>query len=140
MKRLFLRKRTKKAVSLGDLEKVVMDVLWAEAPLSGREVHARVCRHHKVALTTVLTILERLQKKGMVKKEGGKKVYIFRPLISQAQWRNSLVCEYLRQALNLSPEAVMAHFAEILSELPEAEFTRLVEAIKERKRHEEMKR
>lgn len=111
-----------------------MEVLWTEAPLSGREVHERVYRRHKVALTTVLTILERLQKKGLIKKENGKKVYIFRPLISQAQWKNSLVSEYLRQALNLSPEAVMASFAEILSELPEAEFNRLIEAIKERKR------
>jgi len=117
-----------------------MEVLWEEAPLSGREVHARVYRRHKVALTTVLTILERLQKKGMIKKEGGKKVYIFRPLISEAQWRNSLVCEYLKQAINLSPEAVMANFAEILSELPEAEFNCLVEEIKEKKRREEMNR
>ena len=50
---------------LGDLERKVMDVLWdsAEAPLTGREVADQLPDR---AYTTVLTILDRLRRKGMV--------------------------------------------------------------------------
>ena len=50
---------------LGELERKVMDVLWdfAEPALTGREVADQLPDR---AYTTVLTILDRLRRKGMV--------------------------------------------------------------------------
>ena len=50
---------------LGELERKVMDVLWgsAKTPLAGREVADQLPDR---AYTTVLTILDRLRRKGLV--------------------------------------------------------------------------
>ena len=54
---------------LGDLEQHVMAVLWRTgAPLSVRDVHARLHYCREVAYTTVLTVLDRLAKKGAVER------------------------------------------------------------------------
>jgi predicted transcriptional regulator len=52
---------------LGDLEQHVMAVLWrARRPLSVREVHELLHYSRSVAYTTVMTVLDRLAKKGTV--------------------------------------------------------------------------
>lgn len=59
------------AARLGDLERKVMDVLWAQpgAELTGREVYSELPGY---AYTTVATVLDRLARKGEVRrrKEG----------------------------------------------------------------------
>lgn len=52
---------------LGDLEQHVMAVLWrAQRPLSVRETHELLQYSRDVAYTTVMTVLDRLAKKGVV--------------------------------------------------------------------------
>ena len=53
---------------LGDLERKVMDALWdsENSPLTGREVADEVPDR---AYTTVLTILDRLRRKGLVHRD-----------------------------------------------------------------------
>ena len=134
MMRFFWKKKTPKAVFLGDLEKAVMEILWAHGPLSGREVYEKIRPYHQVALTTILTILNRLQKKGLVKKELGAKIFLFRPVVSQEEWKNSLILEYLQRALSLSPEAVISNFADILTQLSPTEFYQIITTIVEKRR------
>jgi len=51
--------------ALGKLETLVMETLWnSKEWVSGKEVHAKVQEQRPIALTTVLTVLERLQKRG----------------------------------------------------------------------------
>ena len=52
---------------LGELEQAVMDVLWRLGlPLSVREVHDALSGSRDLAYTTVMTVLDRLAKKGIV--------------------------------------------------------------------------
>ena len=63
-------------MGLGQLERKVMDTLW-DAPdqsLSGREVADQIPDR---AYTTVLTILERLRRKKLVKRSTDGKVHTF---------------------------------------------------------------
>ena len=61
-----------RSTSLGDLERVVMDTLWSHGPdLSVREVmdHLPAREDDKdLAYTTVMTVLDRLAKKGMAER------------------------------------------------------------------------
>ena len=53
---------------LGELERAVMDVLWESAePLTVRQVGARLT-DRDLAHTTVMTVLDRLAKKGLVER------------------------------------------------------------------------
>ncbi len=56
--------------SLGELESAVLSTLWDHgAPLSVRDVLARLRRKPALAYTTVLTVLDRLHGKGVVVRE-----------------------------------------------------------------------
>ena len=59
--------RMKKVNGLGDLERAVMDALWnSSAPQTVRQVHESLNRSRNLAYTTVMTVLQRLAKKGLV--------------------------------------------------------------------------
>jgi predicted transcriptional regulator len=57
--------------TFGDLERSVMEVLWSAADGDGevrtvKEVHAELERSRTIAYTTVMTVLDRLARKGTV--------------------------------------------------------------------------
>lgn len=65
---------------LGDLEQAVMDVLWArQAPTSVRDVHEELARSRSIAYTTVMTVLDRLSKKGIVTRSLDGRAWLYRP-------------------------------------------------------------
>ncbi len=69
---------------LGELEQAVMDVLWAQTgALSVREVHARLIADRDLAYTTVMTVLDRLAKKGIVCRNLDGRAWHYRPLASR---------------------------------------------------------
>ncbi|GAC56058.1 putative BlaI family transcriptional regulator [Gordonia hirsuta DSM 44140 = NBRC 16056] len=52
---------------LGELERTVMDALWASpTPQTVRQVHAELSKTRSLAYTTVMTVLQRLAKKDLV--------------------------------------------------------------------------
>ena len=97
---------------LGDLERKVMDVLWdsEEAPLTGREVADQLPDR---AYTTVLTILDRLRRKGMVQRTIAGRIHRFAP----ADTRETYMAELMVEALGNAQDrrAVLVRFAEVVS-------------------------
>ncbi len=82
------------ANGLGELERGVMEQLWAtEGAQSVREVHLAIGRD--LAYTTVMTVLDRLAKKGLVERERDGRAYRYRPV----QSREELVAEVMHTAL-----------------------------------------
>lgn len=111
---------------LGSLERTVMDTLWdasAKDPdraLTVREVAATLPSH---AYTTVLTVLDRLTRKGFVVRIRDGRTHHYRPSSS----REAYIAEMMHDALSRTPDrdAALAYFvrtaspeqAEILSGL-----------------------
>ncbi len=54
---------------LGDLEATVMEATWRLEKGDVKAIHRKVNEEKKVAVTTVATILDRLYKKGLVKRK-----------------------------------------------------------------------
>lgn len=82
--------------TLGDLERRVMEQLWAGGrPQSVREVHAVLAGEREIAYTTVMTVLDRLAKKGLAVREQHGRAYRY----SAAQSREELVAEVMHTAL-----------------------------------------
>lgn len=134
-----MRKKTRMDISkvmvrfsdLGKLETLVMETLWkSKEGVSGKEVHAKVHEQRHIALTTVLTVLERLQKKGLVvrlKDEG--KAFRFAPSLPKEKFYRELSRQALQGLLEKSQQGTLSAFAELLGTLtPEerAELDRLV--------------
>ena len=70
---------------LGELEQAVMDVLWfARQPLSVREVHDQITSQRTLAYTTVMTVLDRLSKKKIVRRTLSDRAWLYEPQRSRA--------------------------------------------------------
>ncbi len=98
---------------LGDLERTVMQVLWdAGSPLTGREVASALSRPD-LAYTTVLTVLTRLENKGLVRRDSSSRAHSYSPVAS----REHHVSELLSQALGQADDrlAALQHFARTIT-------------------------
>ncbi len=120
--------------ALGPLEGAVMEVLWHRDCLTGREVYREVLRAKKVAYTTVLTVLERLVNKGLVKKERGEDGYIFSALYSKEEFQRMVSREVLKGVLELSQSTAIVNFVDILAEEDPGELERLRRLVEEKSR------
>jgi predicted transcriptional regulator len=103
---------------LGELERTVMEVLWArvdagQGAATAREVGRALADDRDLAHTTVMTVLDRLAKKGFLQRERDGRAWRYRPVASRA----SYVAELMLGALELTGDrnAALAHFARSVS-------------------------
>lgn len=92
-----------------DLEREVMTKLWdAGEPLTVRQVHHLLSRDRDLAYTTVMTVLDRLAKKGLVTQQRADRAYRYTP----AQTREEMTAGVMLDALSATPDmdAALAHF------------------------------
>ena len=83
---------------LGEAELEVLKALWDEAPLTVREVMNLLHEQgRKVAYTTVLTFLTRLEQKGFVKSDKSELAYVYTPVISREGVAKSRLKSFLSQ-------------------------------------------
>jgi predicted transcriptional regulator len=101
--------------TLGDLERTVMDLLWnVDDALSANELRDGLGRHGAVgegkelALTTVLTVLSRLENKGFVTRDRSIRPHLYRATTTRADHIAELMHEVLGGATDR--EAVLARF------------------------------
>jgi BlaI family transcriptional regulator, penicillinase repressor len=93
---------------LGRLERAVMEILWSAAEaLTAREVH-NALPTPDLASTTVLTVLDRLGRKGLVIRQRHGRAYRYRPVGT----REDHIAERMRAALDTTAErgAALARF------------------------------
>lgn len=98
--------------SLGELERSVMDVLWdAAAPLTAndlRDVLNASDGQHTLAITTVMTVLSRLEAKGFAVRDRDARPHLYRAAMSREDHVAELMHEVLGSASDR--DAVLARF------------------------------
>ena len=65
---------------LGQLQRAVIEVVWELGEASVHQVRERLGRKKKLAYTTVLTTLQKLEKSGWLRHRSEGKVYIYTPV------------------------------------------------------------
>lgn len=98
-----------------------MDILWAApAPLTAREV-GRAIADRDLAPTTVMTVLDRLNRKGFLDRIRDGRAWRYAP----SRTRDDYVTALMLEALDLTGDrmAALTRFAQAVSE-PEAEILR----------------
>ncbi|BBX32373.1 transcriptional regulator [Mycolicibacterium mageritense DSM 44476 = CIP 104973] len=72
--------------TFGELEAVVMDVLWLRtAPSSVRSVHDELIARRQIAYTTVLSTMDNLFRKGWLLRDKVGLAYHYRPVMSREE-------------------------------------------------------
>ena len=98
---------------LGDLERAIMEVLWeTDTSLTVREVSARLTERN-LAHTTVMTVLDRLAKKGFARRQRDGRAWRYCP----AATRETYVTELMLTALDQTGDrtAALTRFAQSVS-------------------------
>jgi predicted transcriptional regulator len=98
---------------LGDLERAVMDVLWEVGEgLTVRQVSGRLA-DRDLAHTTVMTVLDRLAKKGFARRDRDGRAWRYLPTASREAYVAELMLSALAQTGDRS--AALARFARSVS-------------------------
>jgi predicted transcriptional regulator len=98
---------------LGNLERAAMDVIWAApGPLTARDV-ADALGDRGLAYTTWLTVLGRLERKGLLERDKGGRAHTYVAPSS----REDHIAVLMQQALGQAEDrtAALAHFARSVS-------------------------
>lgn len=70
----------------GDLEAVVMEVLWSRAePSTVRNVHHELVAKRQIAYTTVMSTMDNLFRKGWLEREKIGLAYSYRPVMTREE-------------------------------------------------------
>lgn len=136
VRRLMARKPRLAAYSspLGPLEQEIMEFLWAREESSGRDVFSGLKTGRDIALTTVLTVLERLVKKGLIKKEKGAGLIAFSPALSKEEFTKAVSQDVFTGMLDISASGLIASFVDALAASSPEELDRLSEMIENKKK------
>lgn len=118
---------------ISDAEHMVMEVLWAEAPLSAQEVVERIGPARDWSANTVKTLLGRLLAKQVIAHEEDGRRYLYRPLVARADYLAGESQRLVDQLFGGKLTPLVAHFAENdrLTSADIAEIEALLKALKQ---------
>jgi BlaI family transcriptional regulator, penicillinase repressor len=94
---------------LGDLQLAIMRVLWGRGEASVAEVHEILEAERGLALTTIATMLAKMEKKGVVGHRALGRRFFYRPLVDEGQVRRSMVSELTSQLFRGDVTALVNH-------------------------------
>lgn len=128
------RYRKLSALSLGELEKAVMERMWDGGECAVRDLHAEY--NGKLAYTTLMTTVDRLHKKGLLDRRKDGKAFIYKPVLSREELDRGIARDLigvLLQERSSQPFALLASFVDAIDEQDEKLLNALEEEIKKRR-------
>ena len=118
--------------NLGEHELEVLRYIAAHSPITAREVVEALGPERNLARTTLLTVIERLRKKGYLSRRRKENVFVYSTRVPQAELLQDLVRQFVEKTLGGAVSPVMAYLASV-RKLPQEEvdeLQRLVEDLK----------
>jgi predicted transcriptional regulator len=123
---------------LGDLEARVMRAVWALGrPAPARTVHERIAGEHAVAIHTVITVLNKLVEKGLLRREKRDDLLHYEPTLSEEAFRAQASRQVVEGILSFGPDAVTASFVDVLAERDPRQLAELARLVERRMKEQE---
>lgn len=94
---------------LGDLQLAIMRVLWSHGEASVSDVHETLEAERGLALTTIATMLAKMEKKGVVEHRMEGRKFVYRPRVSEEQVQRSMVADLTSQLFRGDVLALVNH-------------------------------
>jgi predicted transcriptional regulator len=95
--------------TLGDLQHAIMAVLWERGEATTADVHQALQAERGLALTTIATMLRKMEDKGVVAHRSAGRQFVYRPTVTQAEVRESMVGELVQRLFGGDARALVAH-------------------------------
>lgn len=113
---------------LGPLERAVMDRIWKrEHPLSVRDIHEELAGTRQLAYTTVMTVMERLSRKGLLTRRRAGRAYVYQAACTREEHTAAIVSQVLKRAGDR--RSVLLGFVRAVHDTDLAELRRAIEEV-----------
>jgi predicted transcriptional regulator len=100
----------RKIPSLGEWETRVLQLVWEHEPCTERQISELIQEQRDVARTTVLKTLQRLEAKGLLRREAGRPAP-YRAVLDEERVLPELVQRFVDRVLGGSSEPLVAYLA-----------------------------
>ncbi len=97
------------AVGLTGLQLSILRVLWERGEATTQDVWERVTARRPLALTTVATIMSRLERKRVLSHRREGRQYVYRAMVTRSEVRRSKVKELTENLFGGDPAALLSH-------------------------------
>ena len=118
--------------AMSDAEREVLKVLWDAGPLPVRDVLERLAAQGQDwSRSTVITLLQRLEKKGYVESDKSQFAFVFRPAVSREEVMHARMADLAGELCDGEALPLVLAFAERHRFSPEelARFRRMIDAL-----------
>ncbi len=102
----------KRKRQLGDLQLAIMRVLWERGEAPAIEVHRALLEERGLAVTTIKTMLRKLEEYGCVEHRTNGRQFIYRPAIAEADVRHGMVGELVQRLFSGDSAALVNHLVQ----------------------------
>jgi BlaI family penicillinase repressor len=90
----------------------IMKVVWRLETATVRQVYEELLKQRRIAYTSVMTIMNILERKGHLKRRQEDRAYVYLPAKPQKQVIGSMVREFIQRVFNGSAEPLLVHLVE----------------------------
>ena len=97
----------RKTLALTDRQFEVLGLLWEYGPMTVRELLGRLPRGDQLPYTTVLGLLQSMEKAGLVTHDAEKQTHRYRPLVSREKATRNLLTDFLKRFFQDSAERLV---------------------------------
>ena len=94
---------------LTDLQIAIMRELWARGEATAAEIREALDDTRGLALTTVATLLSRLEKRGVVRHRTRARQYVYRATVTESEVRRGMLDELTERLFNGDVAALVSH-------------------------------
>ncbi len=101
---------------LGTLEKDIMEVLWNRGESSVKEILDAFSSDRDISYSTVITVTNRMAKKGLLKKRKVGKAYFYKPTYDREQFYELISKKVVEGVSEFSFQSAMVHFVDYMAQ------------------------
>ena len=95
--------------ALTELQLTILHVLWERGEATTRDVREALLPSRSLALTTVATLLSRLERKGVLDHRRQGRAHVFRPTVTRSEVRRNMVRDLAENLFDGKPSQLMSH-------------------------------
>ncbi len=97
----------KTSSTLTEQELEIMKIVWELGPVTVRQVYEKLHEQREIAYTTVLTMMQVLERKGRLEKSLDEKAHVYKPVEAKQKVIGGMVQEFLNRVFNGSAEPLL---------------------------------
>ena len=94
---------------LGDLQLLIMRSLWQAGEATVAEVHQALRPARRLALTTIATMLRKMEDKGLVRHRLEGRQFVYQPAVEEREVRRSMTGDLIQRLFDGDAKALLNH-------------------------------